>query len=553
MITPSLVSMVLHSVWATSEHLRSDKSYAGMGELIDRLHESLQRFPSPTNPEIPVVARTSNPATALDYFGDRIRISHSDSPAGSFFWGRLPVDLLVGFMRDRKEVAAKQEYVDLGTRVKRQSSGGTLVSDCQSLIKNAATGTVAVTVAMVDSGKTVHGSSPEDFGGKLVHARTTDLEMSDHALAVLKILLERLDGHGKISQTRFLASLFTPPTAPVGSTCFKHAGAVELLDALDDLLLAIKKHSEPAVITMSLGTHVGPHNGDSPLEEYIASHFSPSSSRYFHAAAGNDGLSGIAGRLELTADLRDFLRLQTGPSHGPELLVEFWWEEITGAALSIAAAVSERSGKPVFATPVRINSSRPKTTMTRAAASPTGVLCETLMHARCKGNMNCAALALSNAGGAALPTLDIEFTLESTVDITVGAWIVVGGGSQSAFIEGGSSGTICVPASAPEVLCVSGITGTNKPWARSSRGPVGDYGSHTPVSAPRLAHLVQYRRGGRMGTSYACPRAAADAANVLSPPLAAKCATLDDLAREVFSVAKLPAWNPRTGYGEIDK
>ena len=44
MITPSLVSMVLHSVWATSEILRSDESYAGMGQLIDRLYESLQRF-----------------------------------------------------------------------------------------------------------------------------------------------------------------------------------------------------------------------------------------------------------------------------------------------------------------------------------------------------------------------------------------------------------------------------------------------------------------------------------------------------------------------------
>ena len=377
--------------------------------------------------------------------------------------------------------------------------------------------------------------------------------MTDHALAVLKILLERLDGHGKIPEKRLFASLFTPPTAPVGSKCFEHAGAVELLDALDHLLLAIKKYSDPAVITMSLGTHVGPHNSDSPLEEYIASHFAPSSSRYFHAAAGNDGLSGIAGRLELTADIRDFLRIRTGPSHGPGALVEFWWEEIPAAASSsIAAEVSERSGKPVFSTPVRINSSRPRTTLTRAAASPAGVLCESLMHARCKGNMELRRPGPEQCGRRRRPrrsTLCAPWRARSISPSEHGSSLAAGRGRLH---RGGIVGyDLCARSSVPECSASRGLLGLISPGRAPLAVRLAITGVVPHIGPPHGAPCA-VRPGREDGDELRVLASRRRRERPLNAP-GREVHHTSDLAREVFSVANLPAWNPRTGYGEIDK
>ena len=49
---------------------------------------------------------------------------------------------------------------------------------------------------------------------------------------------------------------------------------------------------------MSLGTHVGPHNGNSALEEYIAKKLIRPRDRFLVAAAGNYGGTGVSAKRE---------------------------------------------------------------------------------------------------------------------------------------------------------------------------------------------------------------------------------------------------------------
>ena len=325
-------------------------------------------------------------------------------------------------------------------------------------------------IAIVDRGNPSPGSSPDDFHGKVHHAVTQDVVASAHALQVLKVALERLKGSNTIHETSVACALVTPPSKAIGLRCFEHANVTEMLAALQSLGSWLSS-SIPWAINVSLGAHVGPHNGESPLEEYIARIASPSHGRFLVAAAGNDGMTGVAGRRELKAGVRDFLKIRTGPNGATELFLEFWWQEPTSASgfsMAIEAWPYDQKGTPLQSGPVRIDAQRSGSIL-HSTTGFQGHTLSTLFHSAVRNGMSCAALGISNTSG--LPVFDLEIGFEASHDVVVNGWIVVCTDPLTAFVEAGNEGTVIVPATAAGVLCVAGIDANGQPWSRSSRGP----------------------------------------------------------------------------------
>src|SRR6185295_12935868 len=89
-------------------------------------------------------------------------------------------------------------------------------------------------------------------------------------LEVLAVFLERLDYHKVLSVVEAYCSLVKPFKPTLTSPHFEQKNATEMLTALTKLKNRLPKDNIPTVINMSMGCHIGPHNGDSPLEEYIS-------------------------------------------------------------------------------------------------------------------------------------------------------------------------------------------------------------------------------------------------------------------------------------------
>ncbi len=181
----------------------------------------------------------------------------------------------------------------------------------------------------------------------------------------------------------------------------------------------------PAVVNMSVGTHVGPHNGQSPLEAYISGTLFKPSDRFAFAAAGNEGGKGISARLELKQSAADYMEIIVDPDC-TEALVEFWWDDAIPADLEIAARIEGSGFSPITIT---IN---PATvagvTLTPAGASaPMSFL--SLLHTTTHGTMSCIAFAATRPParpGRALPEFRISFDLTAkAADVAVHAWLVI--------------------------------------------------------------------------------------------------------------------------------
>ena len=160
---------------------------------------------------------------------------------------------------------------------------------------------------------------------------------------------------------------------------------------------------------------------------------------------------------------------------------------------------------------------------------------------QCHNNFSCIAFAISSvAPGVSLPQLQIRFTLLALRDIVVNAWIVVAEpNSQTTFVAGRQDGTIMVPASEPSVLSVAGLRSTGQMWEGSSRGPAAQYDPAAVVRAnPLMAHLANL--GSDFGTSYASPRACADAAATLADPIKRpKCIDAESLLSQMYGLTTL--------------
>src|SRR5262249_12683142 len=143
----------------------------------------------------------------------------------------------------------------------------------------------------------------------------------------------------------FLGCIRQPTMEPTvlqigaGRSCFEQAGTKEILDAITALEPQLTADGLPVALNMSLGTHVVPHNGEAPLQDYIAGTIL-TNARFARAAAGSEGGAGTAAKWSVPANEEDLVSVHTG-RFCEELLIEFWWDDSQTADLSIQADIWE--------------------------------------------------------------------------------------------------------------------------------------------------------------------------------------------------------------------
>jgi hypothetical protein len=543
MLSPSLVSVLFH---LARPHAEAD------GPVVHpNIRTAADVLRGPAHPLyedqwVPIVAR-SRDAGRLHARSAKsvVGVGDLDDGGGAVVWGRVPLPQLIAYFGEFGERPAEEEYVDLGTPMLADAAAsGSLMSQCDALLRAHPLGRPKVVAAIVDSGS--NGKTAEDFNGRLHQVQPHGLKMSYHAVAVLWALIERLAHHKILDRTELHCALVAPPAAAVGKSCFTHGNSPEMLGALQALGGHLAGNTLPLVINMSLGTHVGPHNGDSPLEDYVKSLPSTAKNRYFFVPSGNDGLSGASATCPLSAKRPDFLRARAQWPGSREILIEFWWRYTDGDLAIDVEARDPKGASLIVAGSLTIDSaSATGVQLTqRTPTSSSYPIFSTLFHANCRNGMSCIAFAMTNTTET---DVDFDFTLTSTTgDPVVNAWVAVAADRKAYFIGSKEATNMRVPSVLDELVCVAGVDSKHQPWARSSRGPSATYArtfSSTP-EAPRMAHRVDLP--SMAGTSFASPRAAADAANVLTTHSGLKPT---DLVTQLLGSNYTSGWDERTGYG----
>ena len=394
--------MIWHSLREAVPHEDPLRKFQTTGEIARYLKDLWQVYAAlPLSPRrVPVIGRNDVRATYHQFssYAEVVEV-----PPRNFVFGRIPVGLLVEYFADNYGRSSSDEFLDLGTPLADSAAvvgaAGSL-GLCSTLIANTGMAPT-VNVAFVDTGISLPGGTANNFGGRLSHASSAGIDLSPHAIDVLAVLLERLDHHGALGDAQMHCALVAPPLAPIGLACFQHANSVELLNAVTALDTHIGAAALPTCVNMSLGTHVGPHDGTSPLEDFVRTKFDVASQRYMHVAAGNDGVVGLSAVRTLCGALDEFLRLTVGPTGCTEILVELWWDAAAGTSLDVTVELSQM-GAGITIAPLRINSGAAGTTMGPSGVTG-GPTCQALFHAACHGNRSCIAFSISAATWCRMP------------------------------------------------------------------------------------------------------------------------------------------------------
>lgn len=562
MFTPSLMAMMLHSVWADLPMLRPPREHPTRRHIADDIDELVRRHsdsPRPM-PQVPVTGYARRPGE----LGQAATVAPAfDAPFARppALFGRIPVDVLSRRLLVAHSTDVRDEYLDLGTPLcdaHRTTMAEADLRRCKRLMGVRPAGAqTRLLVGLIDRGYYKPGSSPDDFNGRVTHLSTADVVFSQHAADVFETLLARLDHHHLVQDVDFVTALVHEPANPIGRSSFQHANVVELHDAVSRLAAHVQSVPPiPMVANLSMGTHVGDHRGDTPMELDIAQRLRFADDRLFVCSAGNDGLSSVSAVLDLQAGVEDHLRLRTGPSGCSELLIEVWWEEPPGHH-TLEATVTLRDLRGARATlPLKVNSQVAGSSMKQAGPGFKSVLCESLYHAQCQGAMHCLAVAFSTAHDADLADLTIDITLLVGHDAQVRGWVVLPGAAACGFVGARPAGSVTMPSTFADALSVAAMD-NGQPWKESSRGDPGRHGK------PNLAHLVDSVGSPQKGTSFAAPRAAADvverflrsAATTRAPLAVARFANIDALTQSVLAQhgVRHAFWNARTGHGAIVK
>jgi hypothetical protein len=566
MFTPSLISMVLHSFWSDFNIITDALDLDHPREVADLLADWSSRRQLRVWPQVPVLARTSDLNRAREHFKECVQFDEVPEFSGSLVWGRVPIDRLIKYYSSYCDLPEDDEVFDLGTTLTDAAEGDdSLTEQCEKWLKQTNLNSPNVHICIIDRGKdSSHG--PNDFGGYLTHAERSGVDMTDHATQVLYALLERLDHYKILPECKLYCSLVKPPAKPIGKKCFDHANSVELVTALKKVRGVLSWSLSPVLFNLSMGTHAGPHNGASPLEMYANRQASPSQGRYFFASAGNDGLKGVANRAFLEPNTQESFLLRTGSRQTAELLLEFWWRQPPQGTVEFEVQIYEYDPEKMafsrqFTSTLKISSSKSGVVLAQQPQSFKNVVCASLFHSRCYKDLSCAALAVSTIGNPGLPIIDIEVTVRSTHQrAIVNGWVVVSDDPETAFIAGNKSGSLTLPASDLEILSVAGVGRTLQPWGRSSRGPASIYTDYavmppgpSPQQTPWLAHRVELGALGAVGTSFASPRACADAANIVrAAPRRKQCNSIPNLVAELLRIPRANlSWTGRWGCGRL--
>jgi hypothetical protein len=518
-------------------------------------------------PMLPVVGRLDPELL------DRVRSNMgkqevSGDPDRGFLWGRILLDALIKHYFENSEDPPEKEYIDLGTPVWAISAATGSTPTITKLLAQTPSPTAAsVGAALVDVGEpppTGSANVPRDFGGKLRHVTYspgTSIDLSTHAEQVLEVLVERLSAKNMLTKTMVSMALINSPTPDQvrsAKSCFDQHCAPEMLNAVQALnrLLDGDKLSDgtllPAVVNMSVGTHVGPHNGQSPLESFISGSVFKPERRFLFAAAGNEGGQGLSARLDLKQGEADYMSF-VATEDCTELLIEFWWDETAGKADMEISVETEASGMSKSSIPI-YSGITATTLVAPTFGQRSSVTFLTLCKLQAHGNMSCIAFAATRSapspGTAPLPELSIFFDIKAnSSNAVIHAWTVIcDKDRKSGFIQGGPEGTVSAPASDPKVISVAAYDPARKQmWRSSSRGPASRYDRKAPSESPMMAHLSN-DVSGHHGTSFASPRAAADATEALANPVRrANCTDAKKLIEETYGPISTIC-DPRYGF-----
>lgn len=554
MFSPSLLTAMIHSFWREKWSSFRPPLEPGLSYLVDEIKSAKADLDRSPESHLPVVIRTTSPRPDVFELG-QLEAAEFDGDSAKYFWGRLRLDRLVEpFARDEQSSdASSQQYLDLGTAF-RSASTAPFDADaiCAALVPqtNASPTPSGVTIGFVDRGTEAPGQLAETFGGHLHQIFARDVIMSTHAKTVLAVILDQCQQLGILPDVHVACALAKP--APqllrTGLTCLEQDNAPEILTAVQALS---RYTSGSASLNLSMGTHVGPHDGQTPLEGFIAGIVSPASTTFLHVAAGNDGQAGYHISATLQAGTDDDIVLHTGSAGSEELLVELWWDEgaATSGRLDLEVEVLDAKGVSVFTRPISLATPG----RVYALSPPRGPhdRRQSLVASRCLGNMSCAAFGISAPNPADLANLEVRFTLSSTTDLVVHAWVVGCTDSKTMFVGATRDETLVVPATAKDVVAVAAMETKGRIWLHSSRGPGANY-STTPGSSrtPHVAHGA--RAGSDCGSSFASARTCAETAGrLLNPSVRARCNSRDALIAELLKVRTLGAWSHRTGYGSV--
>ena len=278
MFSPSLISMIIHSI---DEGVRKEyrsylfgRQFLTMAEVAASL-KSLLQAGLISDATIPVTGLFKKPGEDFNSISSYLDGGPLDPLTA--IWGRLPLSLLVKYFIQNYGRSPDDEYFDLGTPVYLAQAGSTSHQTCTRLFPKTAdppatnsNSPATVAAAIVDLGVSAAGT-PRDYAGKLHHVVTNNRDLSAHAEQVLSVLLERLDSNNVISQAAISCSLVVPP-ANINPTrgCFDQACSPEIHAAVQTIEPRLTKDGLPSVVNLSIGTHVGPHNGLSPLKNIYA-------------------------------------------------------------------------------------------------------------------------------------------------------------------------------------------------------------------------------------------------------------------------------------------
>lgn len=339
MFSPSLLSMMYHSLDDDPLWAEGGQSFEGTDHAARVMMSMVEQHgPRSDWPEVPVSAWSDDASAAREVLQGKITI---DRPSGEgahadrqYFWGRVPVNSLVALLSQQAGEYAKtseREYIDLGTPIDSFSPTRSAAEQLCDRFVPSAGAAQQVTVALVDLRD---DTAPRQYANWIRHTDPDDLKFDGHALTVLAALAQRLAHNGALGKTSLAVATAEKPSRAIGRTCFRHLNVVDVQSALARMRSLTQPDSNPVVISTSLGTHVGPHNGLSPLEDYVSRlvRFHPKHPRHVVAAVGNYGLSNVCAWGGVKRGIAHPISLRVAPGAHHEILVEFWWNESGGGS-----------------------------------------------------------------------------------------------------------------------------------------------------------------------------------------------------------------------------
>lgn len=569
MFSASLVSMMLHTVWSDLQVARVATAHPSMNDVADDIGRFIGMYLDSLRPRpsIPITGTTEKVGN-LDGYVTAVELETASGTAAFSVFGRVPIDVLGTRLKDTCNVDASREYLDVGTPIDpAQFTMPVDLSGCigeMGVLSHSDPALLKVVVALIDVGDSIQGARPDDVNGRVHHVVTKDIQFSGHAARVFETLLRRLRHHRVIDEVEFIGALVPPPRTPIGRHCFEHANVVELQQTLNALSTHIAGINKPVVANISLGTHVGPHDGTTPLELFISRSMPLSRQRHFICSAGNDGMNSLSAQCFLEPDIPEYLRVRTPPTGCAELLVEMWWQEASTGSVQASVEFTGANGRQ-RGSAVVLSAATAGATMQVTGPGFPGVVCESLYHGHYAGDLHCISLALSTNNIATLAdmTVDIEL-LSPHGGLGVSSWIVLPRHPRCEFVGSGlGHSSITMPATMENAVSVVGVEPNGLPWKHNSRG-----GSAPFVPQPRISHLAAFGSAGHQGTSYAAPRVSSDLVERIlrafaTPQNGNALAIFLDPDDAIDAILKKNSagytgprgatWHHRTGFGSIVK